>query len=74
MVTTLKPIEPIEPVPAQIVAAPETPPALKTAPPPVWGYTVPSPGVRYYTTRPAAPPETPAFLPVKLLDEKLMPL
>lgn len=73
MVTTLQPIEPI---PAQIAAAPETPPAPLTAPPLVWGYTVPCPGVRYYTTRPAAQPETetPAFLPVKLLNEKLLPL
>ena len=71
MVTILNPPQTI---PTQPAETPETPPAALIPQPPVWGYTIPSPGVRYYTARPAAKTPTPAFLTVKLLDEKVFPL
>ena len=71
MVTILNPPQTI---PTQPAETPETPPAYIQTQPPVWGYTIPCPGVRYYTARPAAKTPTPAFLTVKLLDEKVFPL
>ena len=71
MVTTLTPPQAI---PTQPAESPETPPAALLPQPPVWGYTIPCPGVRYYTARPAAKTPPPAFLTVKLLDEKVLPL
>lgn len=71
MVTIL---ETREVIPAEPAAAAVAPPAAP-AQAPVWGYTVPCAGVRYYTCRPArAPANPPAFLPVKLLDERVIPL
>ena len=71
MVTILNPPQTI---PSQPAETSETPPARIPTQPPVWGYTIPSPGVRYYTARPAAKTPTPAFLTAKLLDEKVLPL
>lgn len=75
MVTILETGEAIV-IPAETAAA--TAPTLPAAPaaPPVWGYTVPCAGVRYYTCRTAAKGQAspPPFLPVKLLDERVFPL
>lgn len=73
MVTILEPREAVIPAEPAATAA-ETRPA-GPAPPPVWGYTVPCAGVRYYTCRTARPQANPPpFLPVKLLDERVFPL
>lgn len=38
-----------------------------------WGYSVPCAGVRYYSFRPAEKPRpVPVFLPVKLIDERVI--
>ena len=75
MVTILETGEAII-IPAETAAAAETPRPAGPAPPPVWGYTVPCAGVRYYTCRTEvrARANPPPFLPVKLLDERVFPL
>lgn len=73
MVTILETGEAI--LTAETAAVAETP--LPSGPAaPVWGYTVPCAGVRYYTCRTEvrARVNPPPFLPVKLLDERVFPL
>ena len=77
MVTILETGEAIltaETAAAEAATAPT--PLSAASPPPVWGYTVPCAGVRYYTCRTEvrARANPPPFLPVKLLDERVFPL
>lgn len=75
MVTILETGEAII-IPAETAAATPTPLPSGPAATPVWGYTVPCAGVRYYTCRTEvrARANPPPFLPVKLLDERVFPL
>ena len=69
MVTLLEPREvvPAEPAP---LTEPMPPRAVRRQ---EWGYSMPCAGVRYYSFRPQAKPQpTPEFLPVKLIDERVI--
>ena len=69
MVTILEPREviPTEPEPRR---EPPLPGAARTY---EMGYSVPCAGVRFYSVRPVAEPrDVPAYLPVKLIDEKVI--
>lgn len=71
MVTLLEPREvvPVEPAPA--LAAEPTPPREVRRQ--EWGYSIPCAGVRYYSFRPVEEPcPVPDFLPVRLIDEKVI--
>ena len=69
MVTILEPRE---------IAPAELPPVLEAQPPRTalrqeWGYSMPCAGVRYYSFRPVERPRpVPEFLPVKLIDERVI--
>ena len=72
MVTLLEPREvaPVEPAP--LVVEPAPPRAARRY---EWGYSVPCAGVRYFGFREEprkAPVPVPQFLPVKLIDEKVI--
>lgn len=69
MVTILEPREtiPAEPVPLADTALP--PQARRYE----WGYSMPCAGVRYYSCRAVREPQpVPEFLPVKLIDERVI--
>ena len=71
MVTIL---EPMEVIPAEPVVAPE-PLRPRTERPMEWGYSMPCAGVKYYAFRPEprpAPSAMPQFLPVMLIDERVI--
>ena len=69
MVTILEPREaiPAEPVPLAEAVSPR--PARRYG----WGYSVPCAGVRYYSYPPVQEAQpVPVFLPVKLIDERVI--
>ena len=70
MVTILEPREviPIEPAPAPEAPRPRRERRME------WGYLVPCAGVKYFAFRPEPkrPAPAPQFLPVKLLDERVI--
>ena len=69
MVTIL---EPREVVPAELAPLMEPMPR-RAEPRQEWGYSMPCAGVRYYSFRPVEKPRpVPEFLPVKLIDEKVI--
>lgn len=69
MVTILEPREaiPAEPAPLMETVSPRPAPRRE------WGYSMPCAGVRYYSYRPVREPRpVPEFLPVKLIDERVI--
>ena len=71
MVTILEPREvlPFEPAPSQEQTPPRATRRYE------WSYSVPCAGVRYFGFRPApqpAPVPVPQFLPVQLIDERVI--
>ena len=71
MVTILEPREviPVESAPAPEPLRPRMERRME------WGYSVPCAGVKYFTFRPEtqpAPAAVPQFLPVKLIDERVI--
>ena len=71
MVTILEPREVISVEPAPVRE--QMPP--RTARPYEWGYSMPCAGVKYFAFRPgprAVPAPAPQFLPVKLIDERVI--
>ena len=69
MVTILEPREAIPAEPAPMVETAPVRPARQDE----WGSFMPCAGVRYYSYRPARRPRpVPQFLPVKLIDERVI--
>ena len=71
MVTILEPREaiPAEPAPLTETVSPRPAPRRE------WGYSMPCAGVKYFAFRPgprAVPAPAPQFLPVKLIDERVI--
>ena len=71
MVTILEPREviPVEPPPVPEPLPPRTERRME------WGYSMPCAGVKYFTFRPEprpAPAPAPQFLPVQLIDERVI--
>ena len=70
MVTILEPREaiPVEPAPLMETVSPPRPVPRRE-----WGYSMPCAGVRYYSYRPVRESRpVPEFLPVKLIDERVI--
>ena len=69
MVTLLEPREVVPAEPAPLME-PMPPRAVRRQ---EWGYSMPCAGVRYYSFRPVERPRpVPEFLPVKLIDERVI--